>query len=103
MGRIRSVAAARELDGAPAVEIEVNGTEVFPVRDALYTLRIGTYTARLSRYGTGHDLKQLVFTVPRTALSRMAASEPVVLSLGASGGGPRWQLGRLSRRVLLPR
>lgn len=90
---VRPVAAAEALQGARGVEIELalaNGS-LFPVRDALAVLEVGSQRFTLSRFPDG-DTSRLVFTVPAGEFAALRQGDPVRVYYGsAAHGASNWE------------
>ncbi len=98
--RIRTVQSTSVLGNRPAVEIEVFSPRVFPVRNEIVILRIGTREFFLSRYGDEGDTHVLIFTLTREEFLQMSSGEPVVVQYGHGEVPERWDFGRLDKTLL---
>jgi hypothetical protein len=82
------------------VEIEVESTTEFPVRDELVVLRIGSREFTKSRSPADGSLNRLIFSLPYGEFAQLQPGEPVVVEYGHNGHGPRWNFGQLTRSLL---
>lgn len=92
--------SAPQLGGASGVEITIASPEVFPVRDAMLSLRIGTKDFTLSRY-VGGDLHRVTFTLTDAEFASLPAGAPVVAHYGkTTASGHVWDCGRLDKQTM---
>jgi hypothetical protein len=82
------------------VEIELESTTEFPVRNELVVLRIGSRVFTTSRHPADGSLNRLIFVLSHDELARLQPGETVVVEYGRNGTGPRWNFGRLTRSLL---
>jgi hypothetical protein len=90
---VRPVATAEALHGAGGVEVELalaNGS-LFPVRDSLAVLEVGSQRFTLSRHPDG-DTSRLIFTVPADRFATLRKGDPVRVYYGsATNGASNWE------------
>lgn len=99
---IRAVPASTSIVAKPAVEIEVEIADSFPVRDEVPVLRIGDREFTLSRFTVLPDRRNgLAFTLGREAFEALPDGAEVSVRYGRGGPrGPGWAMGRLDKKQL---
>ena len=95
---IREVSHSAALNGAPGVEIELTSDTMFPVRDALPTLHIGSESFQLSGHRNG-DLHTIFFVLDASEFAALPNGTQVVISYG-DPGGESWDAGTLNKSML---
>jgi hypothetical protein len=97
VARVACVPNADPFDGQPGVEVEVVSERMFPVRDALVTLTIGSTMSQRSRYGDDGDLHTLIFTLSHEEFALAQGGDPVVVHY--LPGSDTWWFGGLDPTV----
>ena len=97
---MRRLPAVPQLGGASGVEIEIASAEVFPVRDAMLTLRIGEKYFTLSRY-VGGDLHRVVFSLTDAEFASLSAGDPIMVQYGMRTAGHVWDCGKLDLQIVV--
>ncbi len=97
---VRRLPAVAQLGGASGVEIEIASNEIFPVRDAMLTLRIGSQYFTLSRY-VGGDLHRVVFSLTNAEFTSLSAGDPVMVQYGMRTAGQVWDCGKLDLQIVV--
>ncbi len=82
-------------NGAPGVEIEIASPDIFPVRDSLLTLNIGSRYFTTSRYATD-DLHRVVFSLTAEEFASLPAGAAVIVQYGERTRGDIWNCGKLN-------
>jgi hypothetical protein len=106
-GEGEAAVAALRLAGA-TVEIEVAGSQPFPVRALPPVLAIGESRFARSRPPEDGSLATLVFLVPLEDFAELADGDPMRLGYGLSAGAPGpaaepvWDLGPLDKSGIGP-
>lgn len=86
---------------ASGVEIELNSTRIFPVRDQIVMLRIGTKEFTKSRYPRDGNLNTLIFTLPTDEFEQINTGDQVIVQYGHSElNEDRWNFGLLDKSLL---
>lgn len=105
-GKVESVEAqnvVRTINSSPsgAVDVELNSTREFPVRNAIIQLHIGSKTYRQSRSPDG-SLNNLVFTIPAGEFtSALNNGDPMWVDFhGQEQSGLWWDFGMLDKSKL---
>ena len=96
-----------------SVEIELESSKQFEVRDDLIVLRIGDQDFSLSKTPKDGSLNRLIFMLPAKAFEALPdgaamtvsfrsdnASGDVSATGGTRRGGPRWDFGKLNKSLL---
>ncbi len=96
---LRRLPAVPQLGGASGVEIEITSSDIFPVRNAMLTLRIGEKYFTLSRY-VGGDLHRVVFSLTDAEFASLSGGEPLIVQYGTRTVGNIWNCGPLNRQAL---
>jgi len=96
---LRAIATAPNLQNQPAVEIELNSSREFTVRNELLVLRIAGQEFKLSRYPDSGDLHTVIFTIPVDDFAKATSGEPVKVQYGQSDANA-WDFGRLDKSLL---
>ncbi len=96
---VRRLPAVAQLGGAPGVEIEITSAELFPVRNAMLTLRIGARYFTLSRY-VGGDLHRVVFSLTNAEFASLSAGDPIMVQYGVRTAGQVWDCGKLDLQIV---
>ena len=93
-GDVNSVKEIRTVTSG--VEIELNSTRVFPVRNEIVILRIGTEEFTKSRHPEDGDLKTLIFTLTANELARTNSGDKVTVYYGRDASTEnKWDFGVL--------
>jgi hypothetical protein len=95
---LRRLPAVPQLRGASGVEIEITSPEVFTVRNAMLTLRIGEKYFTLSRYAGG-DLRRVVFSLTDAEFASVSPGDPMTVQYGTRPMGDIWDCGRLDKEA----
>ncbi len=82
------------------MEIELESTTEFPVRDQLVVLRIGSRAFTRSRHPADGSLNRLIFVLRYDEFARLQPGEAVAVEYGRNGTGPRRNFGQLTRSLL---
>ena len=82
------------------MEIEIASAEIFPVRDAMLTLRIGAKYFTLSRY-VGGDLHRVVFSLTDAEFASLSAGDPIMVQYGMQTAGHVWDCGKLDKQTMV--
>ena len=93
------------------VEIELESTKEFPVRDEVVVLRIGEKEFSKSRSPKGGSLKGLVFVLTADEFEKLTDGDQMTVGYGrqpageegvlsGSAAGPRWDFGKLNKTLL---
>jgi len=105
-GKVKSVEArnvVRTINASPsgAVDVELNSTREFPVRNAVIQLHIGSKTFRQSRSPDG-SLNNLVFSIPSDEFtSALNNGDPMWVDFhGQEQSGLWWDFGNLDKSKL---
>ncbi len=93
---IRTVASTGPFREA-GVEIELQSSRLFPARNELAVLRIGTRTFLRSRYPDSGDLHALILFLTSAEFAALTSGDPVTVGYGVGGGGDRWDFGPLDK------
>ena len=93
---LRRGAGLPQLGGASGVEIEIASLEIFPVRDAMLTLRIGAKDFTLSRYADS-DLHRVVFSLTDAEFAGVSSGDSVMVQYGPKPAGAVWDCGKLNK------
>lgn len=90
-----AVVVREECVGTDVVEIEIRSPDVFPVRNAILELHVGSVTSGLSRYGDNGDLHSVIFLLTPDQLAQVGETD--VAYVGFTPGGPdeAWQVGTI--------
>jgi len=92
------------------VEIEVQSSREFPVRDEVVVLRIGEKEFQRSRSPENGSLKTLIFMIDPEEFASLADGETMTVKYGRSHGeeaavaaasprSPRWDFGKLNKAL----
>jgi hypothetical protein len=95
------------------VEIELESTKQFEIRDDLIVLKIGNKEFSRSKSPKDGSLNRLIFMIPASAFEQLADGEAMTVSFrsdnvsddvsatgGTRRGGPRWDFGKLNKSLL---
>ncbi len=95
------------------VEIELESSKQFEIRDDLIVLRIGNKEFSRSKSPKDGSLNRLIFMIPASAFEQLADGEAMTVSFrsdnvsgdvsatgGTRRGGPRWDFGKLNKSLL---
>ena len=95
------------------VEIELDSTKQFEIRDDLIVLKIGNKEFSRSKSPKDGSLNRLIFMIPASAFEQLADGEAMTVSFrsdnvsddvsatgGTRRGGPRWDFGKLNKSLL---
>jgi hypothetical protein len=108
MNVVKSIRAAT-VNGAAIVEIELQSSREFPVRDQIVVLRIGTRDFMRSRSPADGSLKTLIFMLPPEDFGQLADGASMSVRYGMeysdepaaqSADNARWQFGQLNKSLL---
>ena len=105
---IKTVAAAAgaNVRSQPGVEIELNSTREFPVRNQIVVLRIGDEEFLRSRSPEDGSLNTLIFILTADEFAKAANGDPVAVYYGRDDPNEpdkqkdRWDFGRLDKSLL---
>lgn len=90
--------------GLPAVEVQINSTKEFPVRDEIVILNIGGKEFSFSRSPADGSLSTLIFSIPGDAWAALKTGDAIVVYFGQDdpkGGSEfRWTFGTLDKSLL---
>lgn len=80
------------------VEIEINSTRAFPVRNEIVILRIGAEEFTKSRYPEDGDLKTLIFTLTADEYARTNTGDKVTVYYGRDPSTEnKWDFGVIDK------
>ncbi len=96
---VRRLPAVPQLGGASGVEIEIASADIFTVRDAMLTLRIGDKYFTLSRY-VGSDLHRVVFSLTDVQFASLSSGDPIMVQYGVRTAGHVWDCGKLDKQAI---
>jgi hypothetical protein len=95
------------------VEIELESSKQFEIRDDLIVLKIGNKEFSRSKSPKDGSLNRLIFMIPASAFEQLADGEAMTVSFrsdnvsddvsatgGTRRGGPRWDFGKLNKSLL---
>ena len=95
------------------VEIELESSKPFEIRNDLIVLKIGNKEFSRSKSPKDGSLNRLIFMIPTSAFEALADGEAMVVSFrsdnvsgdvsatgGSRRGGPRWDFGKLNKSLL---
>ena len=106
---IRTVVAAAGSTSAPTIEVELNSSREFPIRDEVVILRIGTRDIFRSRTPSDGSLNTLIFMLTADEFAQIADGADMSVRYGKDlrGGraavrNPRWNFGKLNKALLAP-
>ena len=68
------------------IELELHSEDLFPVRNAILELHVGSVTSNLSRYGDDGDLHTVIFMLTPEQLAQISDTD--VASVGFNPGAP---------------
>jgi hypothetical protein len=88
-----------QLGGTSGVEIEIVSDQLFPVRDNLMVLSIGSKLFRISRYATG-DLHRGVFSLTDAEFASLSPGDPMTVHYGTKPVGDTWDCGKLDKQSI---
>jgi hypothetical protein len=91
--------ALSQLRGTPGVEIEIISDELFPVRDNMLVLHIGSKLFTVSRYATG-DLHRVVFSLTDAEFAGLSGGDPIAVQYGLKPLGDVWNCGKLDKQAI---
>jgi hypothetical protein len=91
--------ALSQLRGTPGVEIEIISDELFPVRDNMLVLHIGSKLFTVSRYATG-DLHRVVFSLTDAEFAGLSGGDPIAVQYGMKPLGDVWNCGKLDKQAI---
>jgi len=96
-----------------SVEIELESSKQFEIRNDLIVLKIGNKEFSRSKSPKDGSLNRLIFMIPTSAFEALADGEAMVVSFrsdnvsgdvsatgGSRRGGPRWDFGKLNKSLL---
>jgi hypothetical protein len=105
---IRSVT----VDAVRMVEIELQSSRPFPVRDQIVILRIGKTDVQRSRPPTDGSLNTLIFILTPAAFAQLVDGDAMSVRYGLEhsddpvtqpgGSNARWDFGSLNKAMLTP-
>ena len=108
---VNTVKAIRAVDNT--VEIELESSKQFEIRNDVIVLRIGNQEFSRSRSPKDGSLNRLIFMLPAKAFAALPDGESMVVSFrsdnvpgdvsatgGRTRGGPRWDFGKLNKSLL---
>jgi hypothetical protein len=96
---LRRLPAVPQLGGASGVEIEIASADIFTVRDAMLTLRIGDKYFTLSHY-IGGDLHRVVFSLTDAEFASLSPADPIMVQYGVRTAGHVWNCGKLDKQAI---
>lgn len=94
------------------VEIELESSKDFEIRNDLIVLKIGDKEFSRSKSPKNGSLKRLIFMVPAAEFEQLADGDQMTVSFrsqnargdvsatGGRAGGPRWDFGKLNKSML---
>ncbi len=82
------------------VEITVNSTKQFDVRDELVVLMIGDQEFTTSRSPDDGRLNELTFILTLDEWSQVATGDPVIVRFGQDNAPDHWDFGQLDKTLL---
>jgi hypothetical protein len=87
--------------GATVVEIELQSSLEFPVRDEIVILRIGSADFRISRSPDDGRLDTLFFVLSQDDFDQLPDGASMEVRYGTTdAGGHRWRFGKLNKSLL---
>ena len=103
---------ATVVDSAPAIEIELQSSREFPVRDQIVVLRIGTRDFLRSRSPSDGSLNTLIFMLTPDDFSQLADGDAMSVRYGldysdqpsaqpSGTDNARWDFGPLNKALLV--
>jgi hypothetical protein len=95
---LRRLPVVPQLGNSPGVEIEIASSQIFPVRDAMLALRIGSEDFVLSHY-VGGDLHRVVFSLTDAEFASLSSGDSVVVHYGKTVSGHTWNCGSLDKQA----
>ena len=82
------------------IEITVQSTQGFDVRDEVVVLQIGSYTFSVSRSPDSGDTQTLIFILTTSEFAQLSTGDPVSLGWGSDGSSNRKNFGTLDKSIL---
>ena len=77
------------------VEIELHSAQLFPVRDAIIELHVGSVTSGLSRYGGDGDLHTIIFMLAPDQLAQITNTDVAYVGFNPGGPDDTWLVGTI--------